>query len=76
MLAEQTIVASLANDDEYRLFETQPPEAVLRIKRITKTNLKDVVEYVESVYRGDSYTLQTQLHAKPANNIMKRGTKI
>jgi len=61
VLAEQTIVASLANDDEYHLFGTHPPEAVLRIKRITKTNLKDVVEYVESVYRGDSYTLQTQL---------------
>ena len=61
VLAEQTIVASLANDDEYRIFETQPPEAVLRIKRITKTNHRDVAEYVESVYRGDSYTLQTQL---------------
>ena len=61
VLAEQTIVASLANDDEYSIFETQPPEAVLRIKRITKTNHKDVAEYVESVYRGDSYTLQTQL---------------
>jgi len=61
VLAEQTIVASLANADEYRLFETQPPEAVLRIKRITKTNHKDIVEYVESVYRGDSYTLQTRL---------------
>jgi len=61
VLAEQTVVASLADDDEYRLFEIQPPEAVLRIKRITKTNLQEPAEYVESVYRGDSYILQTQL---------------
>jgi GntR family transcriptional regulator len=61
VLAEQTIVASLANDDEYRLFESYPPEAVLRIKRITKNNYKEIVEFVESVYRGDSYTLKTQL---------------
>jgi len=61
VLAEQTVVASLADDDEYRLFEIQPPGAVLRIKRITKTNLQEPAEYVESVYRGDSYILQTQL---------------
>ena len=61
VLAEQTVVASLAEDDEYRLFEIQPPDAVLRIKRITKTNLMEPAEYVESVYRGDSYILHTQL---------------
>ena len=61
VLAEQTVVASLADDDECRLFELQPPGAVLRIKRITRSNLQEPVEYVESVYRGDSYILQTQL---------------
>jgi len=61
VLAEQTIIASLANDDENILFETQPPAPILRIKRITKTNFKELVEYVESVYRGDSYILHTQL---------------
>ena len=61
VLAEQTVVASLADDDECRLFEIEPPGAVLRIKRITRSNLQEPVEYVESVYRGDSYILQTQL---------------
>jgi len=61
VLAEQTVIASLAEDGEYRLFDIKPPDAVLRIKRITKTNLKKPVEYVESVYRGDSYILHTQL---------------
>lgn len=66
--AEQTVVASLADADEYRLFDIQPPGAVLRIKRITKTNLKEPVEYVESVYRGDSYILQTQLSCENDQN--------
>lgn len=61
VLAEQTAVASLANDEENRLFETKPPAAVLRIKRITKTDHNVVAEYVESIYRGDSYIMQTQL---------------
>lgn len=48
-LAEQIIVASLANEGEYEIFEVDPPAAVLRMKRITKTKQKKVVEYVESV---------------------------
>ncbi len=72
VLADQTIVASLADDDEYRLFEIQPPEAVLRIKRITKTNLKEPAEYVESVYRGDSYILQTQLSCESNLNQFEK----
>ena len=68
VLAEQTVVASLANEDEYSLFDIQPPEAVLRIKRITKTNLQEPIEYVESVYRGDSYILQTQLSCENGIN--------
>ena len=67
VFAEQTVVASLADDHESRLFEIQPPGAVLRIKRITKTNLQKPVEYVESVYRGDSYILQTQLSCENGN---------
>jgi GntR family transcriptional regulator len=61
VVAEQSVIASLANDDENRLLETNPPTAILRIKRITKTNHNVVAEYVESIYRGDSYILNTQL---------------
>lgn len=61
VFADQSIIASLANGDENRLLETNPPTAILRIKRITKTNHNAVVEYVESIYRGDSYILNTQL---------------
>lgn len=64
VFAEQMVVASLASDDEHCLFETKPPAAVLRMKRISKTTPKIIFEYVESVYRGDSYTLFTQLSSK------------
>lgn len=60
-LADQIIIASLANEDEYQIFDIDSPAAVLRMKRITKTKQKKVIEYVESVYRGDSYVLFTQL---------------
>lgn len=63
-LADQIVVASLASEDEYQIFDINPPAAVLRMKRITKTKQNKVVEYVESVYRGDSYVLATQLSAE------------
>lgn len=61
--AEQTVVAALADRDEHRLFGTQPPAAVLRMKRVTHTLLNNVAEYVESVYRGETYKLRVLLQA-------------
>lgn len=61
--AEQTVVAALADRDEHRLFGTQPPAAVLRMKRVTRTHLNNVAEYVESVYRGETYKLRVWLQA-------------
>lgn len=59
--AEQTIVASLAKRDEHRLFNTKPPAAVLRMKRVTRTDRDLIAEYVESVYLGESYEVRTLL---------------
>lgn len=61
VLAEQSVIASLANDEENKIFETKSPAAVLRMKRITMSTQKRVIEYVDSVYRGDSYILHTKL---------------
>jgi GntR family transcriptional regulator len=66
-LADQIMVASLASEDEHEIFDIDPPAAVMHMKRITKTNQKRVVEYVESTYRGDSYVLVTQLSADNHN---------
>ncbi|MBM3138362.1 MAG: GntR family transcriptional regulator [Chloroflexi bacterium] len=63
LLADQVVVASMASADEYQVFDIDPPAAVLRMKRITRIKQKKVVEYVDSVYRGDSYVLVTRLSA-------------
>jgi len=55
--------AALANVEEARLLELHPPAAVLRMERVTR-NVQDVVlEYVESVYRGDRYKFYAHLRA-------------
>lgn len=64
VIAEQMVVASLANNSEHEIFEIEPPAAVLRMKRITRGAQKKVIEYVESVYRGDLYVLYTQLSSE------------
>ena len=59
--AEQEMIAALANEQEHQVFRTSHPSAVLRMRRRTYTNQSLVVEYVESVYRGDLYKLRTSL---------------
>ncbi len=59
--AEQEMIAALANEQEHQVFRTSHPSAVLRMRRRTYTDQSLVVEYVESVYRGDLYKLRTSL---------------
>jgi GntR family transcriptional regulator len=61
--AKQTVVASLANAAEHRIFNTTHPAAVLRMQRTTRTEKNVIAEYVESVYRGDLYKLSARLVA-------------
>lgn len=60
--AEQTVEAALANRQEVRMLQLKSPAAVLRMKRVTRTDQGYVAEYTESVYRGDRYQLSTTLH--------------
>lgn len=60
--ARQTVEAALANHHESKILQLKTPAAVLRMKRITSTEHGMVVEYTESVYRGDRYKLTTILH--------------
>ncbi len=62
--AQQTIVATLADERERRLFKIKHPAAVLRMKRRTWTDRNLIAEYVESVYRGDLYNLRVRLSAE------------
>ncbi len=59
--AEQTVESALADNHELKILQLKSPAAVLRMKRITKTEQGMVVEYTESVYRGDRYKLITTL---------------
>ncbi len=61
--AEQTMESALANNHELNILQLKSPAAVLRMKRITKTEQGTIVEYTESVYRGDRYQLTTTLQA-------------
>ncbi len=49
--------------EEARLLELHPPAAVLRMERVTRTPQNVVIEYVESVYRGDRYKFYAHLRA-------------
>ncbi len=59
--AEQEIEADLARPGEARLLQLDAGAAVLRMRRRTFANGGQVVEYAESVYRGDKYTFSTRL---------------
>ncbi len=59
--ADQTIEAALASRRELSLLQLRPPAAILRMKRITRTEKGLIVEYTESVYRSDRYKLTTTL---------------
>jgi GntR family transcriptional regulator len=62
--AQQTIQAAIADEQEMALFNLDRPLAVLRMTRRTMTDKNVVAEYVESVYRGDSYVLRAFLVAQ------------
>jgi len=59
--ASQTIEAGLADVDELELLDIDPPAAVLRMQRLTRTSAGRAVELVRSAYRGDLYQLHSTL---------------
>lgn len=63
--AEQTVEAALANETELQMLQLRPPAAVLRMRRITRSEQGKIVEYTDSVYRGDRYKLTAALQVQP-----------
>lgn len=59
--AEQTMESALANNHELKVLQLKSPAAVLRMKRATSSEQGAIVEYTESVYRGDRYKLTASL---------------
>lgn len=60
--SEQSMEASLANDQELAMLCLVPPAPVMHIERITRDEREVVVEYIVSTYRGDRYRFFTSLH--------------
>ncbi len=63
--AEQTIEAALASQREIALLQVAPPAPVLRMERLTFTDQDLLIEYVQSVYRGDRYKFRSALAPRP-----------
>lgn len=61
--ATETYRASTATAPEASMLEVAPGSPVFRAKRLTVDSLGNHIELVESVIRGDRYTLQLRLSA-------------
>lgn len=61
--AEQSIEAVMSADDECAAFGFDAPQPCLLIKRLTHAVSGQIVEYVESVFRGDCYSYRSKLSA-------------
>jgi len=59
--SEQSIEAVLSSDDENVAFGFDSPQPCLLIKRRTQATSGQMVEYVESTFRGDCYTYRLTL---------------
>jgi GntR family transcriptional regulator len=59
--ADQTIEATLAGPRELTLLQLVPPAPVLTMERLTFTDQDILIEYAQSVYRGDRYKFRSTL---------------
>jgi GntR family transcriptional regulator len=59
--AEQTVEAVLSSPEETAAFDLSSPLACLLFKRRTSNHSGQLVEYVESTFRGDAYAYRTRL---------------
>jgi GntR family transcriptional regulator len=59
--ADQTIEAALAGPREIALLQLVAPAPVLMMERLTFTDQDVLIEYAQSVYRGDRYKFRSTL---------------
>jgi GntR family transcriptional regulator len=58
---EQTIEPTVTDEDESRALGVPLHSPAFRFERVTHSNVGEIVEFVESIYRGDRYRLVTSL---------------
>jgi GntR family transcriptional regulator len=79
---EQTIEPTVTDEDESNALGVPLHSPAFRFERTTHSHAGEIVEFVESIYRGDRYRLVTALsipqrrrrgNARPAVAAAKRG---
>jgi GntR family transcriptional regulator len=79
---EQTIEPTVTDEDESDALGVPLHSPAFRFERVTHSQTGEIVEFVESIYRGDRYRLVTSLSipqqrrrgsARPAVAAAKRG---
>ncbi len=68
--ADQTIEAALAGPREIALLQLVPPAAVLTMERLTFTDQNILIEYVQSIYRGDRYKFRSSLAPRADQQVV------
>jgi GntR family transcriptional regulator len=63
--ALETVTSRPATAEECRLLEMTPPAALLSVRRQTFTSAHQLFESVESLYRGDAYSIAIHLQRVP-----------
>jgi GntR family transcriptional regulator len=58
---EQTIEPTVTDEDESRALGVPLHSPAFRFERVTHSQSGEIVEFVESIYRGDRYRLVTAL---------------
>ena len=62
---EQTIEPTVTDEDESEALGVPLHSPAFRFERVTHSQTGEIVEFVESVYRGDRYKLVTALSRNP-----------
>jgi GntR family transcriptional regulator len=70
---EQTIEPTVTDEDESAALGVPLHSPAFRFERITHSQTGEIVEFVESIYRGDRYRLVTTLSRRPERR--RRGSQ-
>jgi GntR family transcriptional regulator len=72
---EQTIEPTVTDEDESEALGVPLHSPAFRFERVTVSEEGEIVEFVESIYRGDRYKLVTALNRFPPDRMRRRRPK-
>ncbi len=71
---EQTIEPTVTDEDESEALGVPLHSPAFRFERVTHSEKREIVEFVESIYRGDRYKLVTSLN-RPRERARNRSSR-